>query len=288
DPACRRMLGKLIEAEDLGEIVGEKDDGLNSEAAIIQARPDIVLVDLLMPRQSGLEVVENLRKRNFPGGFIMISQIESKEMVAQAYAAGIEFFIHKPINRIEVVAVIKKVMEQQRLHRSLNHVRESLRILDGFTNSPPQVPNTEKAKLRANTMDILGDLGIIGEAGSKDLLQIVLGLGELPEQERAFGEVRYLKELYSFALRNPGGDGADIQAVEQRIRRTIKQAMENIAALGIEDYHDPKFERYAGKYFDFVEVRRKMRELEKREPGESSPRINIRKFIEALLAEVFA
>ena len=39
----------------------------------------------------------------------MISQVEAKEMVGEAYSLGIEYFIHKPINKIEIVTVLRKV-----------------------------------------------------------------------------------------------------------------------------------------------------------------------------------
>jgi two-component system, response regulator YcbB len=285
DIACRRMLAKIIESEELGDVIDEKADGHNAEIAIIQSRADVVLIDMLMPGQSGLEVVENLRKRDYQGKFIMISQIESKDMVAQAYAAGVEFFIHKPINKIEVLSVIKRVVEQLRLRLSLDRVRESLSLIDGFATQTPV--KQDRAKVRSKTLEILGDLGIIGEAGSKDLMHIVTFSVEVPGTEQGMSEVKHLKELYAKVIaRNSGAEIGDVQAMEQRIRRAVKQAMENVAALGIEDYHDPKFERYAGKFFDFLEVRRKMRELESGEPGQIGPRINIRKFIEALISEV--
>ena len=56
----------------------------------------------------------------------MISQIVNKEMVGEAYEKGVEFFIHKPINRVEVQSILKKTAEQYRLKNSLITIRESL------------------------------------------------------------------------------------------------------------------------------------------------------------------
>ena len=60
----------------------------------------------------------------------MISQIVNKEMVGEAYEKGVEFFIHKPINRIEVHSILKKTAEQFRLKNSLIAIRESLAHMD--------------------------------------------------------------------------------------------------------------------------------------------------------------
>jgi two-component system, response regulator YcbB len=281
------MLCKIIELEGLGEVVGEKEDGLNAEMSILQSKASIILLDLLMPHQSGLEVVENLRRRGFSGRFIMLSQVESKELVAQAYSVGVEFFIHKPINRIEVVSVINKVLEQVRLRESLDRVRESLSWIEGIPSKKISPQLDGRTKIREKTLEILGDLGILGEAGSKDLVQIMQVLAQTLSFDEAQFEIRSLKELYNrVSLEQSNPDKFDAQAMEQRIRRAIRQGMENIAALGVEDYHDPKFERFASKFFDFIELRRKMREIENGEPNKVSPRINIRKFIEAMAAEI--
>ena len=56
----------------------------------------------------------------------MISQVVNKEMVGEAYEKGVEFFIHKPINRIEVKSILAKTAEQFRLKDSIMAIRESL------------------------------------------------------------------------------------------------------------------------------------------------------------------
>ncbi|MET1168167.1 response regulator, partial [Bacillus velezensis] len=74
-------------------------------------------IDLLMPDQDGIETLAKLRHNGYTGKFIMISQVENKEMVGEAYQNGIEFFIHKPINRVEVEHVLSKVNDQWKYER---------------------------------------------------------------------------------------------------------------------------------------------------------------------------
>jgi two-component system, response regulator YcbB len=130
DPSSRKMLHNIIENEDLGDIMGEAADGLGVETSIVMKKCDIVLLDLLMPGQDGIETICRLKDIGFEGKSIMISQVEHKEMVGEAYSKGIEYFIHKPINRIEVLAVIKKVMDHLVLERSLAGIKNSLSLLD--------------------------------------------------------------------------------------------------------------------------------------------------------------
>lgn len=56
-----------------------------------------------MPGLDGIQTIKKLRAQGFTGAFVMISQVENKEMIGQAYLHGIDTYIHKPINRYEVV-----------------------------------------------------------------------------------------------------------------------------------------------------------------------------------------
>ena len=107
-------------------VIGEAESGVKSIPLILSTHPDVVLIDLLMPELDGIETIEQLKNEGFQGQFIMISQVVNKEMVGEAYEKGVEFFIHKPINRIEVQSILKKTAEQFRLKNSLIAIRESL------------------------------------------------------------------------------------------------------------------------------------------------------------------
>jgi two-component system, response regulator YcbB len=295
DLACRRILAQIIEDEGLGELVGEMPDGHgNVVGTIIYHRPDVLLVDLLMPGKDGIEIVEQLRSRDYRGKIVMISQVEKKEMVAQSYAAGIDFYINKPINKVEVISVIKNVTERIRMERSFEQMRESLAALDhigslrrGFAPSEPQ--HLDRDTIRERARELLTDLGLIGEPGSHDLIQIVLFLGSVPAIEKYLGEYRHLKDLYQAiqgVYLEEEDKQTDVRAIEQRVRRAIKHAMEHIAALGIEDYNNPTFERYGPKLFDFNELRLRMKELEQGQGTPSKTRVNIKQFINALYGEI--
>ena len=102
DRASRIMLSNIINESTLGTVIGEATNGEEAIPQILMTQPDFVLIDLLMPNLDGIATMERLHENRFQGNFIMISQVVNKEMVAEAYEKGIEFFIHKPINKIEV------------------------------------------------------------------------------------------------------------------------------------------------------------------------------------------
>lgn len=286
------MLSQIIEDADLGEVVGEAEDGslVNLETLSLK-KVDILLIDLLMPIRDGIETVRQLQE--FDGKIIMISQIESKDMIAEAYSIGIEYYITKPVNRLEVVSVIQKVSERVLLQKSIQDIQKSLSVLGiGKSREKKEQPVHEPDIITSGKF-LLKELGMIGESGSKDLLDMLAYIYRTEKENPYDHSFPSLKEIFHNVALNKVGvfaSPADVQkevkASEQRVRRAIFQALVHLASLGLTDYTNPKFENYASHFFDFTEVRKKMMELENDgAPSLSNARINTKKFILVLYLE---
>jgi two-component system, response regulator YcbB len=277
DTASRKMLAKIITEGELGIVIGEAESGVKSLPLIHSTNPDFVLIDLLMPELDGIETMEQLRMQGFQGQFIMISQIVNKEMVGEAYEKGVEFFIHKPINRVEVQTILKKMSEQSRLRDSLMTIRESLAHI-GTTNISPK-----KQSVKEIVSSLLNDLGVISEPGSEDMILMMEFLISRKETGIQFPS---LKDLYEAVASFHKTEDKDIKkeskSIEQRIRRTILTAVTNFASLGSIDYMNPKFEYYATRYFEFEEIRRRMKEIDENSNESTKVKINIKKFLQVL------
>lgn len=278
DLACRRMLEQVIKEDGLGFVAGEAENGVKALAPILSTQPDIVLIDFLMPELDGIETMEQLKKQGFRGQFIMISQIVNKEMVGEAYEKGVEFFIHKPINRVEVRSILTKTKENYRLQQSLLTIRESLANIGAATEQPIQQSVSEIVRF------ILNDMGIVGEAGSDDIVAL---MDLLMQQQDRTPQLPPLKDLYEAAAREM--QNVDIakesKAIEQRIRRAIVAAVNNLASMGVIDYTSPQFEYYAPRYFDFQDIRLRMKQIEEDLPTSARVKINIKKFLQVLYIE---
>lgn len=88
DRASRMMLSQIIDENHLGTVIGEAQNGQDAIPQILAIQPDIVLIDLLMPKLDGIATIERLREQQFTGLFIMISQVVNKDMVAESYEKG--------------------------------------------------------------------------------------------------------------------------------------------------------------------------------------------------------
>lgn len=278
DRASRMMLNHIINDSMLGTVIGEAANGEEAIPQILMTQPDFVLIDLLMPHLDGIATIERLHENRFNGSFIMISQVVNKDMVAEAYEKGVEFFIHKPINNIEVQTILRKTEEQHRLKSSIQAIRQSLTSFE-----MPQVQT--KKTVRDHIQSILNDMGIVGEVGSEDITKII---EQLVSEKHNLAPLPALKEIYEklamLTKTSPDEILKESKAIEQRIRRTILAAMINLANLGIVDYTNSEFEYYAPRYFDLTDIRHLMNQIEL--DGERKTKVNIKKFIQVLYSDI--
>jgi DNA-binding response OmpR family regulator len=88
---CRYFMGK-------GYSVLEAHDGDQALAAYMQERPDVVLLDVMMPGMSGFETLKELKAFDLEASVIMVTAIREKELAKQTLAEGASEYITKPIN----------------------------------------------------------------------------------------------------------------------------------------------------------------------------------------------
>lgn len=285
DAVVRKMLEKIIHESGLGEVVGQAEDGLHVSIDQLYG-VDVVLIDLLMPGLDGIQTIKKLRAQGFTGPFVMISQVENKEMIGQAYLHGIDTYIHKPINRYEVVSVLKRVADYLSVASSLDSIR---RLVQTLENTKQPTATNHEPTLEQKARQLLLVLGIAGEAGTADLLAIIRWLFDQEQQGRSIHDLPPLKELYAQTLQRVYKEEPliqkEIRAMEQRIRRMVLQAFTHLSSLGLADYTNPTFEHFAPRLFDFEEIRLRMQELEAGEKA-TKCRINVKKFLTAFYMEI--
>lgn len=124
DLNIRRILEIIIKDKQLGQLIGSNENGELALKEINNLQPNIVLVDLLMPGKDGISLVKESKLANPDINYIMISQVTSKDLISKAYENGIEYYISKPIDAIEVETVIKKVIEKININQKLAEIEK--------------------------------------------------------------------------------------------------------------------------------------------------------------------
>ncbi|WP_102400243.1 response regulator [Haloimpatiens massiliensis] len=273
DISVIKILEKIIYDRFLGEVVDYAMDGNEGVEKINKYNPDIVLVDLLMPEKDGLSLVREVAKQNNKVHFIMISQVMSKDMIGKAYEYGVEYYVSKPINAVEVENVIKKVQEKIKLNKTLEQIKyifsenipmDSPKIQKELEDQKEPMENYEE-KIR----NVMSKIGIMGEVGSEDIVKIV---SFLIKSKKTMNEYS-IKDLCSKFTDNP-------KSMEQRIRRTATVGMVNLANIGIEDYMNDVFVDYSNGIYNFEQIKKEMDFIR----GKSSERgkVSLKKFIQGM------
>ena len=127
DEAIRDMLQDIIEDYELGTVVASLPSPATLTTTELVARHiDLLIIDMLMPDCDGIASVR--RFQDFPGKIIMISQVDSKDLIGKAYESGVYSYITKPLNRNEIVSVLRSVEEYIRLERFAHTLQSTLQI----------------------------------------------------------------------------------------------------------------------------------------------------------------
>jgi DNA-binding NarL/FixJ family response regulator len=107
----REGLKSMLKTRDDVEIVGEAEDGLEAVRQIRKAKPDLVLLDLSMPKMGGISVMKEV-KRELPGTRILALTIhESDQYVLEAFDAGTDGYCIKDASRQELMIAVDSVLQ---------------------------------------------------------------------------------------------------------------------------------------------------------------------------------
>lgn len=107
DLAFCKTISYIIQENRLGDIAAICMDGLKAENIIRTVLPDVIVVDLLLPGQSGIELIKKVKMVDWRMSFIMMSACTDKTMVENAYLSGADAFLSKPINVFDFVDLVK-------------------------------------------------------------------------------------------------------------------------------------------------------------------------------------
>jgi len=105
----RQGLVALLNVADGLEVVGEAADGVEAIAQFRKHQPDITLVDLRLPRLSGVEVIERIRMETPTARFIVLTTYDGDEDIYRALQAGARAYLLKGMTSEELIATIHSV-----------------------------------------------------------------------------------------------------------------------------------------------------------------------------------
>lgn len=212
----------LAEDKDI-EVVGAASDGVKAVSLIKEKAPDVVLLDLIMPKLDGLGVMEQIKHGNHEGkvpAFIVVTAIGQDTVTESAFAAGADYYLMKPFDPKTLLSRVKSVQKEDVLRGE-----ETIRI-----TSQNERETYKEKNLEADVTNIIHEIGvpahIKGYQYLRDAIMMSVDDGEMLNS--------ITKLLYpSIAKRH--------KTTASRVERAIRHAIEVAWSRGKMDTIDELF-----------------------------------------------
>lgn len=135
-PIVRRGLSSLLEIKSGMELVGEAVDGVEAVEMAVSLKPDVILMDMVMPRKSGLEAIYDIKQENPDARILVITSFAEDDKVFPAIKAGALGYLLKDSGPEALLQAIRDVYQgKSSLHPTI--ARKLIRELNQPSNLPP-------------------------------------------------------------------------------------------------------------------------------------------------------
>lgn len=160
----RRLLKDLLEAA--GHRVIMAVDGVEALDAVAVTHPDVLLLDIMMPRLDGLEVCRRLKQAPATAHIpiLLVTALTELDARVQGMEAGADDFISKPVDRLELMLRVRNAVRTKRLFDELQARYDQLRQMQDLRDNLTQMLISDNEALAA----ILGVPGPGADPASGD------------------------------------------------------------------------------------------------------------------------
>jgi len=108
----RSTLANILNAAKY-QIVGEAKDGISAIELYAKLKPDIVTMDVVMPRMSGIEATKRITKMDQDAKIVIISAMEQEHLVMEAINAGARDYVLKPFKAKDILMTLEHLLYGQ-------------------------------------------------------------------------------------------------------------------------------------------------------------------------------
>jgi two-component system response regulator NreC len=112
-PVVRQGLKNLLDGHPDWEIIDEAEDGLEAVEKADRLKPDVVVLDLSMPRMNGLEACREIRKNAPDSEILIVTQHDSPQMMREAFNANARGYVVKSYVGRDLVAAVDAVSQHK-------------------------------------------------------------------------------------------------------------------------------------------------------------------------------
>lgn len=202
------LLSDIVTRDDELQVVGTAHNGEEAYEMIKTKEPDVVLLDIVMPKLDGLGVIDKVKRdktlKKSPT-FIMISAIGQERVTEDAFKLGADYYIMKPFDKDVVVKRIKMVRRQE--NRKVFHMRR--------TSSYETYETAVRKSLENRVTDMIHEIGVPAHIKGYQYLRdaIIMSVNDI-EMLNAITKILYPTIAKKY------------QTTSSRVERAIRHAIE--------------------------------------------------------------
>lgn len=217
------MLGNMINNDSELELVGQADNGKDIYDIILEKQPDVVLLDIIMPKEDGLTVMERVHKdasvKKQPV-FIVVSAVSQERITEDAFNLGAYYYILKPFDNDMILKRIKT------LKKGLYPAIQKL----GDKRATGQTPKMLERNLEMDVTNVIHEIGVPAHIKGYQYLRdaIIMSVNDL-EMLNSITKILYP----TIAKKH--------QTTPSRVERAIRHAIEVAWSRGKLDAIDELF-----------------------------------------------
>jgi two-component system cell cycle response regulator len=124
---------ELLQAylDELGGDIRTAHDGMEAIESVAKEIPDLILLDIMMPKMSGYQVCEHLKAdpKTSDIPIIMVTALNETGDVERAIDAGADDFLTKPVNKLELLTRVRSLLRVRQLKRDLDSAVSEIRTM---------------------------------------------------------------------------------------------------------------------------------------------------------------
>jgi DNA-binding NarL/FixJ family response regulator len=191
----------LLGSHEGWEVCGEAADGRDAVEKCRQLKPDLVVLDIGMPRLNGIDAARQILRSNPQQRILVLTDVDSEQVIRECLEAGVRGWVFKTDGAQDLVAAVE-ALEQ---HRSTFSSRVSDLVLDGYLRRPHG--DSAVATPRALAPREREVVQLVAEGKSSKEIAVMLGLSVKTVETHRSNILIKLKihsivELVMYAVRN--------------------------------------------------------------------------------------
>ena len=146
---CRQLTAVALAEGDM-EVIGVAADGNEALSMALELQPDMLLMELVLPKIDGLEVLRRLHSMNYKGHIVVLSGFFNNKVIKDCSNLGVDYFLPKPC---ETAALITRI-------RQLVRSESTAYPLVGVDCREFAIANRNEIELEAVVTDIIHEIGV--------------------------------------------------------------------------------------------------------------------------------